>query len=170
MQSVPINSIRNNPINPRLVNKAKFEKLKKSIQEFPQMLELRPIVINEDGVILGGNMRYKALVELGYEEVPVIVASYITKEQENEFIIKDNLGFGDWDWDILANEWDSVELEDWGLDVWQNEDDIKNNSDDMSDKILETFKIEVELKNEKELEVLYDKLIKEGHICRILTF
>ena len=170
MQSVPINSIRNNPTNPRLVNNAKFEKLKKSIQEFPEMLELRPIVINEDGVILGGNMRYKALVELGYEEVPVIVASYITKEQENEFIIKDNLGFGDWDWDILANEWDSVELEDWGLDVWQNEDDIKNNSDDMSDKILETFKIEVELKNEKELEVLYDKLIKEGHICRILTF
>jgi len=130
MQSVPINKIRNNPINPRLVNKAKFEKLKKSIQEFPQMLELRPIVINEDGVILGGNMRYKALVELGYEEVPVIVASYITKEQENEFIIKDNLGFGDWDWDILANEWDSVELEDWGLDVWLNEDDIYNNLDE----------------------------------------
>ena len=129
MQSVPINSIRNNPINPRLVNTAKFEKLKKSIQEFPQMLELRPIVINEDGVILGGNMRYKALVELGYEEVPVIVASYITKEQENEFIIKDNLGFGDWDWDILANEWNSVELEDWGLDVWQNEDDILNSLD-----------------------------------------
>ena len=130
MQSVPINKIRNNPINPRLVNKAKFEKLKKSIQEFPQMLELRPIVINEDGIILGGNMRYKALVELGYEEVPVIVASYITKEQENEFIIKDNLGFGDWDWDILANEWDSVELEDWGLDVWQNEDDIINSFDE----------------------------------------
>ncbi len=130
MQSVPINSIRNNPINPRLVNKAKFEKLKQSIQDFPQMLELRPIVINEDGIILGGNMRYKALVELGYEEVPVIVASYITKEQENEFIIKDNLGFGDWDWDILANEWDSVELEDWGLDVWQNEDDILNSLDE----------------------------------------
>ncbi len=134
MQSVPINKIRNNPINPRLVNKAKFEKLKKSIQEFPQMLELRPIVINEDGIILGGNMRYKALVELGYEEVPVIVASYITKEQENEFIIKDNLGFGDWDWDILANEWDSVELEDWGLDVWQNEDDIINSFDEENEE------------------------------------
>lgn len=130
MQSVPINSIRNNPINPRLVNKAKFEKLKKSIQDFPQMLELRPIVINEDGIILGGNMRYKALVELGYKEVPVIVAEHITKEQENEFIIKDNLGFGDWDWDILANEWDSVELEDWGLDVWLNEDDIINSFDE----------------------------------------
>ena len=130
MQSVPINKIRNNPINPRLVNKAKFEKLKKSIQDFPQMLELRPIVINEHGIILGGNMRYKALVELGYTEVPVIVADHITKEQENEFIIKDNLGFGDWDWDILANEWDSVELEDWGLDVWLNEDDIYNNQEE----------------------------------------
>ncbi len=130
MAQVPINSIRNNPINPRLVNKAKFEKLKQSIQDFPQMLELRPIVINEDGIILGGNMRYKALVELGYKEVPVIVAEHITKEQENEFIIKDNLGFGDWDWDILANEWDSVELEDWGLDVWLNEDDIYNNQEE----------------------------------------
>ena len=94
------------------------------------MLELRPIVINENGIILGGNMRYKALVELGYKEVPVIVAEHITKEQENEFIIKDNLGFGDWDWDILANEWDSVELEDWGLDVWLNEDDIINSFDE----------------------------------------
>ena len=130
MERVPINSIRNNPINPRLVNTAKFEKLKQSIQDFPQMLELRTIVINEDGIILGGNMRYKALVELGYKEVPVIVAEHITKEQENEFIIKDNLGFGDWDWDILANEWDSVELEDWGLDVWLNEDDIINSFDE----------------------------------------
>ena len=134
MERVPINSIRNNPINPRLVNTAKFEKLKQSIQDFPEMLELRPIVINENGIILGGNMRYKALVELGYKEVPVIVAEHITKEQENEFIIKDNLGFGDWDWDILANEWDSVELEDWGLDVWQNEDDIINSFDEENEE------------------------------------
>ena len=134
MERVPINSIRNNPINPRLVNTAKFEKLKQSIQDFPQMLELRPIVINENGIILGGNMRYKALVELGYKEVPVIVAEHITKEQENEFIIKDNLGFGDWDWDILANEWGSVELEDWGLDVWLNEDDIINSFDEENEE------------------------------------
>jgi len=145
MERVPINSIRNNPINPRLVNTAKFEKLKQSIQDFPQMLELRPIVINEHGVILGGNMRYKALVELGYTEVPVIVAEHITKEQEAQFIIKDNIGFGDWDWDILANEWDSVELEDWGLDVWQNQDDIFANLDDEPNeelkKIVEEDKI-----------------------------
>jgi len=130
MQVLPINKIISNPNNPRLVNKAKFEKLKQSIKDFPQMLELRPIVINEDGVILGGNMRYKALVELGHETVNVIVASYITKEQEQEFIVKDNLSFGDWDYDVLANEWDSVELDDWGLDVWQNLDDVFANLDE----------------------------------------
>ena len=160
MQSVPINSIRNNPINPRLVNKAKFEKLKKSIQDFPQMLELRPIVINEDGVILGGNMRYKALVELGYEEVPVIVAEHITKEQENEFIIKDNLGFGDWDWDILANEWDSVELAEWGLDVSQNEDDVKED-EEVYTKNIEAPTYEPKNEKPKEEELYNEDKVKE---------
>jgi len=130
MERVPINSIRNNPINPRLVNNAKFEKLKKSIQDFPKMLELRPIVIDDKGYILGGNMRYKALVELGHTEVNIIRADNLTDKQKQEFIIKDNLGFGDWDWDILANQWDSVELEDWGLDVWQNQDDVFANLDE----------------------------------------
>ena len=130
MERVPINSIRNNPINPRLVNNAKFEKLKKSIQDFPQMLELRPIVVDDKGYILGGNMRYKALVELGHTEVNIIRADNLTDKQKQEFIIKDNLGFGDWDWDILANQWDSVELEDWGLDVWQNQDDVFANLDE----------------------------------------
>lgn len=124
MQIVPINTIRPNPNNPRTVNVAKFEKLKQSITDFPQMLKLRPIIIDNEGYILGGNMRYKALVELGHEEVHVIKADDLTEEQKKEFIVKDNLSFGDWDFDILANEWDSVELEDWGLDVWQNEDDI----------------------------------------------
>ena len=94
------------------------------------MLKLRPIVVDEQGYILGGNMRYKALVDLGYKEVYIIRADNLTEKQKQEFIIKDNLGFGDWDYDILANEWDSVVLEDWGLDVWQNEDDIYNNLED----------------------------------------
>ena len=134
MERVPINSIRNNPINPRLVNTAKFEKLKQSIQDFPEMLKLRPIVVDDKGYILGGNMRYKALVELGHTEVNIIRADKLTEKQKQEFIIKDNLGFGDWDWDILANEWDSVELEDWGLDVWQNEDDIINSFDEENEE------------------------------------
>ena len=124
IQVVPISSIYPNKENPRIVNKAKFEKLKKSIQDFPEMLQLRPIIVNESYIVLGGNMRYKALVELGYKEVPIIKAEDLTERQAQEFIIKDNLSFGDWDFDMLANEWDSVDLEDWGLDVWQNEDDI----------------------------------------------
>jgi len=124
IQVVPISSIYPNKENPRIVNKAKFEKLKKSIQEFPEMLKLRPIIVNESYIVLGGNMRYKAIIELGFTEVPIIKAEDLTERQAQEFIIKDNLSFGDWDFDMLANEWDSVDLEDWGLDVWQNEDDI----------------------------------------------
>lgn len=123
IQTLQISNIKPNSNNPRIVNKAKFEKLKESIKELPEMLQLRPLILNEDNVILGGNMRYKALVELGYTEVPVIRAESLTERQAQEFLIKDNLSYGDWDFDILANEWDSVDLEEWGLDVWQNEDD-----------------------------------------------
>ena len=124
MQLLPISNIYPNKENPRQVNEAKFIKLKKSIQDLPEMLKLRPIVVDEDYIILGGNMRYRALVELGHKEAYVIKADELTEEKKKQFIVKDNLSFGDWDYDILANEWDSVELEDWGLDIWQNEDDI----------------------------------------------
>lgn len=124
-QVVPLSQIKPNPNNPRVLNKVKFEKLKQSIEALPQMLHLRPIVVNEHYTILGGNMRYKALIELGYEEVPVIVASELSLDQQREFLIKDNLNYGDWDYDELANEWDSVELEDWGMNVWQNLDDLQ---------------------------------------------
>jgi hypothetical protein len=109
--------IKPNPNNPRVLRDDKFKKLKKSIQEFPEMLELREIIVDEDMVILGGNMRYKALKELGIKDVPVKIAKGLTEEQKKEFIIKDNVGFGEWDWAILANEWDSASLDDWGLDV-----------------------------------------------------
>jgi len=111
-----ISKIKKNPKNPRVIKDSKFEKLVKSIQDFPQMLEIRPIVVNEDMVILGGNMRYEAAKKAGLKEVPIIIAN-LTKEQQDEFIIKDNVGFGDWDWDILANEWDEELLCDWGLDL-----------------------------------------------------
>ena len=124
IQVVPLSTVKPNPNNPRILNKTKFEKLKQSIQALPQMLHLRPIVVNDSYTILGGNMRYKALIELGYDEVPIIVADELTFDQQREFLIKDNLNYGDWDFDELANEWDSVELEDWGMDVWQNLDDI----------------------------------------------
>ena len=121
-----INELKPNESNPRIIKDSKFKKLVKSIKDFPEMLELRPIVIDEDKVILGGNMRYRACIQAGLKDVPVKVAKGLTEEQKQEFIVKDNVGFGEWEWDILANEWDSQELEGWGLDVWQNEDDINN--------------------------------------------
>jgi DNA modification methylase len=114
---LPLNKIKANPNNPRLVKDDKFKKLVKSIQDFPQMLNIRPIVVNEDMVVLGGNMRLKACKEAGLKEVPVIKASSLTEEQQKEFIIKDNVGYGEWDWDMIANEWDAEQVTDWGLDI-----------------------------------------------------
>ena len=115
-QSVSISKIKPNPNNPRLIKDDKFAKLVTSIQEFPEMLNIRPIVVNKDMVILGGNMRFKACKEAGLKEIPIIVAD-LTEEQEREFIIKDNVSGGEWDWNLLANEWDVDQLTGWGLDV-----------------------------------------------------
>ena len=111
-----IKDIKLNPNNPRIIKDDKFKKLVESVKNFPEMLEIRPIVVNKDMIILGGNMRYKACKEAWIKEIPVIVADF-TEEQEREFLIKDNVSGGEWDWDILANEWDKEELEEWGLDV-----------------------------------------------------
>ena len=125
MQLLKINSIKENPENPRFIKDYKFKKLVKSIKEFPEMLKIRPIVVNNDMVVLGGNMRLKACKEAGLKEVWVFKADNLTEQQQREFIVKDNVGFGEWDWDLLANEWNSVALEDWGMDNWQNMDDIE---------------------------------------------
>jgi len=117
MQRVNIQEVRLNDTNPRYIKDHKFEKLVKSIKEFPQMLDLRPIVVNQDMIVLGGNMRLRACREAGLTEVPIIYADNLTEEQQNEFIIKDNSSFGEWDWDILANEWDTEQLIDWGMDI-----------------------------------------------------
>ena len=114
---VPIADIRPNPDNPRIIKDDKFKKLVASIKAFPQMLELRPIVVNADMVVLGGNMRLKACQAAGIKDVPTILASGLTDEQQREFIIKDNVGFGEWEWETLANEWDAELLAEWGLDV-----------------------------------------------------
>jgi hypothetical protein len=116
-----ISDIKLNNDNPRYIKDDKFEKLKASIQSFPQMLRLRPIVIDENNIVLGGNMRLRALQELGYTELDdewVKLADELTAEQKREFIIKDNVGFGSWEWETLANEWDSAELAEWGLEMW----------------------------------------------------
>jgi hypothetical protein len=120
---VALSNIKPNPDNPRIIKDDKFRKLVESIRSFPEMLELRPIVVNADNVVLGGNMRLRACQAAGMKEVPVLRADTLTPDQQREFIIKDNVGFGEWDWDDLANEWDAEELDAWGLDVPVPEDE-----------------------------------------------
>jgi DNA modification methylase len=115
--NMKLSDIKPNPSNPRIIKDEKFAKLVQSIKDFPQMLELRPIVINSDNIVLGGNMRLRACKEAGLKEVPVMRADDLTPEQQAEFIIKDNVGFGEWDWEMLANQWEAEKLNDWGLDV-----------------------------------------------------
>lgn len=138
MIKVKVDKVKSNPKNPRLIKDDKFKKLVKSIKDFPEMETVRPIVVNKDMVILGGNMRYKAMVECGYKEVNVEVVDW-SEQKQNEFIIKDNVGFGEWEWEMVANEWDEIELKDWGLDlpVFKNDidfDNITSNEDRNIDK------------------------------------
>lgn len=114
MKLVKIGQIKPNPSNPRVIKDHKFAQLKKSLEEFPDMANVRPIVVNKDLVVLGGNMRLKAMQAAGWKEVPVEVVDW-PEEKQREFIIKDNVGFGEWDWELIANEW--PEVEEWGLDV-----------------------------------------------------
>lgn len=138
--TVKISDVKSNPNNPRIIKDDKFQKLVASIKELPQMLQLRPIVVNEDMIVLGGNMRLKACKEAGLKEIPIIKASELTEEQQRAFIIKDNVGFGEWDWEALANEWNNEELIEWGLDVWKGEevnlDDFfqENNKEDQQNE------------------------------------
>jgi len=152
----PIAQIKANPNNPRIIKDDKFHKLVKSIQEFPEMLNLRPIVVNADSVVLGGNMRLKACKEAGLKQVPVIFAEDLTEEQQKQFIIKDNIGFGEWDWEALANQWDSEELGEWGLDIPSfniskdldygilDEADVTDQLNDMASNVKKAIQIEFE--------------------------
>jgi DNA modification methylase len=132
MQLVNIQEIKNNENNPRIIKDYKFKQLVKSIKEFPEMLKLRPIVVNSEMIVLGGNMRLKACKEAGLKEVWILKADELTEEQQREFIVKDNVGFGEWDWDVLANEWNNQQLEDWGLDLlpFEEEDVLEAKEDD----------------------------------------
>jgi hypothetical protein len=153
-KTVKISDIKSNPNNPRLIKDDKFHKLVNSIKGFPKMLEIRPIVVNADMVVLGGNMRLKACKEAGLKEIPIIFADDLTEEQQKEFIIKDNVGFGEWDWDMIANEWDASQLTEWGLDVWEkpeeidysilDDDDLEDELKEMSDGVKKAIQIEFE--------------------------
>ena len=140
-QQVKISKVKGNPDNPRIIKNDKFKKLVKSIQEFPEMLKLRPIVVDEDFMVLGGNMRLKASKDAGLKEVWIEVAEGLTEEQKKEFIVKDNVGFGEWDWDVLANEWDNVKLEDWGLELTIDEE-IDNLEEDEEIELPQSVQLE----------------------------
>lgn len=166
-EKIKISKIKRNPNNPRLIKDNKFHKLVKSIKEFPEMLDIRPIVVNEEMIVLGGNMRLKACQEAGLKEISIIKANELTAEQQREFIVKDNVGFGEWDWDMIANEWDIDELKEWGMDVPKFE--LSEDDKDLSDTLIESLRIEVEMESEEEQEKLYNELIEKGYKCRILT-
>jgi len=133
MELVSIKTIKPNPKNPRTIKPNKFQQLVRSVKEFPEMLEVRPIVVDENMVILGGNMRFKAIVEAGFKEVYIIRAENLTESQKDEFIIKDNANYGDWDWDMLANEYQQSNLTHWGLDVWEQEEYTKFQPEEETD-------------------------------------
>jgi DNA modification methylase len=130
MTTTPINKIKSNPNNPRVIKDDKFKKLVQSLKDLPEMAQVRPIVVNQDMIVLGGNMRLKAMKEAGWKEAPVAIVDW-DEDKQRQFIIKDNVGFGEWDWDMLANEWDAESLGEWGLDVPQmNEIEIEAEEDD----------------------------------------
>lgn len=200
---IELKRIKENKANPRLVKKEKFNKLVKSILLFPKMLEIRPLVVDDSLTILGGNMRYRALLhieQMGYEEAsaifkgneyeqksnrdqeqidsfwirffdnptaPVCRASDLSDSEKTEFIIKDNVGFGEWDWDRLANEWDGDDLVDWGIDLWKSEE--TKQVKDLSEKLSECFKIEIDCGSETSQKELFNELEERGLKCRLLT-
>lgn len=166
MAEIDIKKLKPNPNNPRIIKDEKFKKLVQSLKDLPEMAKVRPIVVNQDMIVLGGNMRLKAMQEAGWKKAPVEVVDW-EEEKQRQFIIKDNVGFGEWDWEQLANQWDNQLLEEWGLDVpiFKSMEE----PDDLSEKIQTSFRIEVVCKDEIEQEQKYNKLIEMGYECRLLT-
>jgi len=165
-QKVKISQVKRNPENPRLIKDNKFHKLVKSIKEFPEMLEIRPIVVNDDMVVLGGNMRLKACQEAGLKEVHIIKADKLTVKKQREFIVKDNVGFGEWDWDMIANEWDTEKAEEWGLDLPFSEEDIIEMNNPFNEETENKFATELDsesnyivLKFDKDIDWLQAKTL-----------
>jgi ParB-like chromosome segregation protein Spo0J len=160
IKKVKITEVIANPNNPRLIKDEKFKKLVKSIQDFPDMLNVRPIVVNKDMVVLGGNMRLKAIKEAGHTEVAVEIVDW-TEDQQKEFIVKDNVGYGEWDWDDLANNWDAQELSEWGLDIpnFNIEGFTDKNKELSLDDVSDSMTINLKF-TEDEYYIVKDQLLK----------
>jgi ParB-like chromosome segregation protein Spo0J len=175
--------IKDVPKNPRFIKDERYEALKKSIEDDPEMLQLRELVAydnNGELVVILGNMRYRAMKELGYKDAPVKVLPAETDAKKlRAYIQKDNIAFGQNDWDLLGNEWDVEELQDFGLEceflednenVIENEDEGENDEiEDFSSELTPQYKIEISFDNEEEQEKIYNELTERGLSCRILT-
>ena len=167
IKEINIKEIKSNPNNPRVLKDDKFKKLVQSLKDFPEMANVRPIVVNTEMIVLGGNMRLRTMQEAGWKKAPVQIVDW-SIEKQKEFIIKDNVGFGEWDGDILANEWSAEDLTEWGLDIpifKDAEDELKN----LSSEIDNLYRIEIICKDEEHQETIYNKLIEQGYECRLLT-
>lgn len=152
-EKVKISEVKPNPNNPRLIKDDKFAKLVDSLRNFPEMAEVRPIVVNTDMIILGGNMRFRAMKEAGWKTVPVQVVDW-PEDKQREFIIKDNVSGGEWDWEMLANEWEAEQLSDWGIDIPNfapnvdysilDDEDVSQQLNDMAGGVKKAIQIEFE--------------------------
>lgn len=181
-QLVKIKDLKNNtgqveglPKNPRILKDDKFIKLKKSLEDDPEMLELREVIAydnNGELIVICGNMRLKALKELGIKEVPTkILPTKTTVEKLKAYTIKDNVSFGDHDFEMIANEWDVEQLEEWGLDVPDfGADEVQEKEQvDLSYDLKETFEVIISCKDETQQEQVYNKMIADGFNVRVLT-
>jgi len=178
-ETVKISEVKSNPNNPRVIKDDNFRKLVNSIKEFPKMLKIRPIVVNDDMIVLGGNMRLKACKEAGLKEVPIIKAEDLTEDEQRQFIIKDNVSGGEWDWDMLASDWDAEKLEEWGLDTWPEASDggdlgepYSPPEDAFSDEGVgykEQYGVIVKCVSEREQEQIFKRLSEEGFECKIVV-
>ena len=173
IRRVPVGDVKENPDNPRSISVDQFKRLVASVREFPQMLDIRPLVVDADMVVLGGNMRLKACREAGLTAVPVVIADTLTPDQRREFIIKDNASFGAWDWDVLANEWGDEPLPDWGVDVPSFDLDAIAEEEPTSFVSVPDTPIEIGVfvvcTAEKEQRSLYERLMKEGWTCKLIA-
>ena len=175
---VKVRDLKPNPTNPRTISDEKFWKLVESVKQDSWMLNARPLVVDEDNVVLGGNMRLRALIEAGIEQVPVHRVEGLTDKQKEAFIIKDNVGYGSWDWDVLANEFDEVQLEEWGLDVWQpeaavdysvlDEEDVDAELGTLSDGTRKSIMIDFDMDHFGKAKELVEKAKADGHDVGLL--
>lgn len=167
IEEINIKLVIPHPNNPRLIKDDKFKKLVQSIKDFPEMLQLRPIVVDDNMIVLGGNMRLRACIEAGLKRVPIIKASALTPEQQKRFIIVDNAGFGEWDWDMLANQWEMDDLTEWGVDLPVYKELGFELPVDTTDNPKDQFIIEVVFEAEEQRQMAYNHFIENGLNCRL---